>query len=240
VAQITLASLSVTISVFLGLAPEGVLQNVALSAVAGLFAGIGIIVLRSITRKSDISSESFVSAVLSKGLAAPHWDGIFWERVFVGAFVGIGVGAINGAGGIINFLQLMDGSAQQVLQGSHYPLIVFLGGGYGGPGAGGLLSLLFTILVIILAAIVVGICVGSVFHLAIGALAGMTKGSTKALILEGLSERSDKDERAKRHPIRDAVVGGARRGALVGFIAGALESAFTAIGIVQYFNPGGG
>jgi hypothetical protein len=224
-ARITLGAVSVLVDVFLGAAPSSLLGSVTLSAFAGAFAGIALALLRSLRRKPDAASKSFLSALFSKGLTRSINSG-FWGRALISGTVGLLVGAITGASGAISFPQFFNGSASSILSAGSLPLMVFVGGGFGGPGGTGFWSMLFLILVLILMGLIIGILSGLIVHLVVAAAAGATKGATKEAVLRILEEP---DEKPQPHRIRNGVV----RGALTGVVVTILESIFTVWGILS-------
>ncbi len=238
-AQLVLVSAASLLGALSGAAPEGVASNILLSGIAGAFAGIAITIMRSLRRKPGSIEKSFVSALFSKGLAAPSLDASFWGRALLSTFVGLLVGVFTGADGFISFPQAITGTAGDVFS-IHYPLVEFLGGGFGGSGAGfggsggiGFWAALFLILVIIVTAVLIGSLSGLFVHLIIMGLAGATKASTKELVLRSLQEPADDKSERKGHPIRQGIVRGAMSGVLVGLI----EALFTLWGIAVFYQP---
>jgi hypothetical protein len=238
-AQFVLLSAVALLSVLFGAAPDGVASNIILSGIAGAFAGIAIATIRSLRRKPGSIEKSFVSALFSKGLAAPLIDGSFWGRAMLSTFVGLLVGAFTGADGFISFPQAITGTAADVFS-IHYPLIKFLGGGLGGSGAGfggpdgiGFWSALFLILVIIVTAVLIGSLSGFFVHIVIKGMAGATKASTKELVLRSLREPADGKSEHKDHPIGQGII----RGALTGVFVGLIEGLFTLWGITAFYQP---
>jgi hypothetical protein len=230
-ARICLASASIVLDVLFGAAPSGIVSSVIMSALAGGFAAITIALLRSFRRKAGSSTTSFLSALFNKGLAGPTLDAAFWGRVLVSGAIGWLIGAMTGASGAINFPQFIGGSADAILSIS-MPLMVFVGGGFSGPGGTGFWSVLFLIFVLIVLGIVIGILSGFIIHLIVAAVAGGTKGATKEVLLRALE---DGEETPKRHRIRNGVV----RGALAGLVVAALEAIFTVWGILGLQRPPG-
>jgi hypothetical protein len=202
-------------------------ENLVMSGIAGVFSGVAIAMVRAWPKKAGHTSETFVSALFSKGLAAPTLDGVFWERFFIGGIIGLAVGILTGACGAISFLQ-PEGGAASILQDATYPIVAFLGGGFGGPGGTGFWAILFLILVIILTAVLVGFFAGVIVHLSVFALAGMVKGTTKAMTLQGLEEKSGEPNK-KPHPIQAGMI----RGMLTGLLNGVVEAIFTAWGVLN-------
>jgi hypothetical protein len=223
-ARVILGAVSVIVDVLFGTAPSTLIGSVILSAFAGAFAGIALALLRSLRRKPDAVSKSFLSALFNKGLAG-SFDAGFWGRALISGTVGLLIGAITGASGAISFPQFFNGSASSILSAGSLPLMAFVGGGFGGPGGTGFWSMLFLILVLILMGLIVGILSGLIVHLVVAAAAGATKGATKEAVLRALEES---DEEPQPHRIRNGVV----RGALTGIVVAILESIFTVWGIL--------
>jgi hypothetical protein len=224
-----LAALSQLIQViFAGEASE-IIGNVVLSAIAGVFAGIAVAVIRSWPRRTIDSTAPFVSALFTKGLAAPQLDNVFWARALIGGIIGFLVGGASGSSGMISFLQFFSESSSSVMQNSLFPLHTFLGGGFGGPGGTGFFELVFLIIVIIIAAVVIGLFSGLLLQLLLAGLGGAAKGATKTYIERILEERTTDQE---PHPI----VAGMKRGALVGLLAGVVQAVFTVWGVVKFYN----
>ena len=98
-AELVFFSAAALVDTMLGLAPDGVISNIILSSIAGVFAGIAATTIRSLRRKPGSIEKSFVSALFSKGLAAPSLDGLFWAKVMLSTLVGLVVGALTGADG---------------------------------------------------------------------------------------------------------------------------------------------
>jgi hypothetical protein len=139
---------------------------------------------------------------------------------------------MSGAIGIISFPQFLSDSAGTYFQGDVFPLLTFLGGGFGGPGGDGFWSLLFLILVIILTAILTSLLAGVLLHTVVWALSGGAKAGAKALTMRALSDPSRQESGVERHPI----VAGIARGALVGVLTGIVQSTFTVLGVMQFYG----
>jgi hypothetical protein len=240
-AELVFFSATALIVTMLGLAPDGVISNIILSSIAGVFAGIAVTMIRSLHRKPRSIEKSFVSALFSKGLAAPSLDGLFWTKVMLSTLVGLLVGALTGADGFISFPQAVTGTAEHVFSTHYptqYPLIEFISGGLGGSGAGfggaggmGFWSALFLIIVIIVTAMIIGSLSGLFVHLTIRAIAGATKASTKELVLQSLEDPAAGE--SKGHPFGQGII----RGALTGVLVGLIEAVFTLWGISAFYQP---
>lgn len=236
-ARITLTAAGLLFDVVLGSAASDMVQNVVLSAIAGAFAGVAVGVMRSFRRKSAQLSQSLISALVSKGLAAPTLDSIFWGRVVLSGLVGFLVGSLNGATGIISFPQVIGGSAQQVVTSTMFPLAQFLGGGFGGPGGDGFWAIVFLIFVILIAALFAGIVAGFLTHVLFAAVGGMTKGAARAYVSRILQEPHG-DQSGEKEERHNPIVAGMIRGLIVGSCTGILEIVFTAMGVVRFYRPG--
>lgn len=234
-AGVTLSAVSQTLSAVFGEANPAIVDSLILSGIAGAFAGVAVAALRSLTRKPNRLAESFVSALFSGGLAAPARDRVFWGRVFLGGGIGFAIGAMNGASGILSFLHPFSDSAAAVLQNQAFPIVVLLGGGFGGPGGTGFGGLLFLILVVILAAILVGVFAGpllnAIIYAAAKATGGMAKGASKAYVIRILRGHDGQSKDGKDHPIAMGVF----NGFVTGFIVGLLEAPFMVWGAVTFF-----
>src|SRR6266404_1368628 len=233
-ARITLSGLSLLIDTLTNGAPADVMKTLVLNGMGGVLGGVAIVVLRSWARKSGHLSQSFVSALFNKGLAAPALDGIFLGRVLIGGIVGFLVGMANGAAGFINFPQfLSESGGTEVFHNTVYPIVAFLGGGFGGPGGTDFWALLFLIVVIIAAALLMGFLAGFLLHVVLAGVGGTIKGGTKAYVTKILTERTVGEKMEESHPIRAGVT----RGLLIGLIVGTLESIFTVLGVVRFIAP---
>jgi hypothetical protein len=236
-AELVFFSAAALIGTVLGQAPDGVISNIILSSIAGVFAGIAGTTIRSLRRKPGSIEKSFVSALFSKGLAAPSLGGLFWAKVMLSTLVGLLVGALTGADGFISFPQAVAGTVEHVFS-THYPLVEFISGGLGGSGAGfggaggmGFWSALFLIIVIIVTAMAIGSLSGLFVHLTIRAIAGATKASTKELVLQSLEDPAVGE--SKGHPFGQGII----RGALTGVLVGLIEAVFTLWGISAFYQP---
>jgi hypothetical protein len=230
-ARITFSALSLLIDIITDGGPSGLVRVVVLNGVAGVLAAAAVAILRSWPRKTGRLSESFVSALFNKGLAAPGLDGVFIGRVILGTIVGFLVGAANGASGFINFPQFVSEThGAEVFRSTVYPIAAFLGGGFGGPGGTDVWSLLFLVIVIILAALLVGLLAGFLLNVVLAGVGGTVKGGTKAYITKILTERTKGERTQEPHPI----LAGMRQGLLIGLIIGILESIFTILGVVRF------
>jgi len=222
-----LSGIALIFDVLSGTASASLVENLVMSGIAGIFAGVAVAVTRAWPKKAGHTSETFVSALFSKGLAAQTLDGVFWERVLIGGIIGLAVGALTGVCGAISVFS--TDAAANVLRDTTFPIVVFLAGGYGGPGGAGFWAILFLILVIILTALLVGLFAGLIVHLCVLALAGMVKGTTKAMVLEGLGEKSGGETAKKSHPVKAGMV----RGMLAGLLTGIVEAIFTTWGVLN-------
>lgn len=229
-ARITMVAVSLLFQVFSSTPPDGFVVNVFLSALGGIFAGITTAVVRAWPRKPGQVEKSFISALFSKNLAAPKLDGTFFGRVLISGAIGLLVGAITGASGMISFPQFFSDSTAQVFHDTAYPLMAFAAGGFGGPGGDGVLSIIFMILVIVILSICAGCIIGFVLQLVIAALFGGIKGTTKSAVTKMLEEKDPQGSSTESHPIR----AGAIKGALTGLLAGVVQASFTAWGIVHF------
>lgn len=225
-----MAAVSLFVQAFSSASPDGFIVNVVLSALAGVFAGVTIAVVRAWPRKPGDIEKSFISALFSKSLAAPQLDGIFFGRVLISGTIGCLVGAILGASGTISFPQLFSDSTATIFQNTAYPIMAFAGGGFGGPGGDGFLSVIFLILVIVVLAICAGCIIGLLLQLAMAVFFGGIKGATKSAVTAILEEKDAKEPTAQSHPIR----AGAIKGALTGLLAGIVQAAFTAWGLIHF------
>jgi len=131
--------------------------------------------------------------------------------------------------GMLNLPQFLWGTSEAVIHESAYPIIGLVGGGFGGPGGTGLLSLAFIVLVIIIAALLAGLLIGVISHVLLLALAGTTKGAAKAYFTKIL--RDEPSGASDPNPIGT----GAVRGLITGLTVGILESIFTLMGIVKFY-----
>jgi hypothetical protein len=226
-ARITISAISLLIVA--GNIPT-LVGNLVLSGIAGAFAGFSVATIRSWPRKSGRLQESFISAIFNKSVGDPNAGGVFWVRILIGGLIGFTVGAMNGSGGILSFPQIALGSGE-IIPDPSSPIAVFIGGGFGGPGGTGILSLLFLIIVVVFAAVLVGFLAGLIYHLLLYALAGMVKGGTKTLVTNALQDRVDKTGAKEHHP----VVVGMIRGSLIGLFVGILESIFTTWGVIRFY-----
>src|SRR5437868_809891 len=77
-AAVTLSGLSLLLDLSLHGGPAGIIQNVLMSGVAGIFAGVAMAIVRCWPRKTSALTKSFISALFSKGLAEPQLDAVFW------------------------------------------------------------------------------------------------------------------------------------------------------------------
>ena len=236
-AEFVLISAASLIGVLFSTAPDSMAPNIFLSGIAGAFAGIATAMVRSLRRKPSSIEKSFISALFSKGLAAPSLDGPFWIKTLLSTFIGFLVGMATGADGFISFPQAFTGTARDVFS-VHYPLVDFLGGGLGGSGAGfagpdgfGFWSALFLMLVIILTALLIGSLSGLFVHLLVKAVAGATKASTKELVIQSLEDPAPGEE--KGHPIGQGII----RGALTGVLVGVIEALFTISAVNRFYRP---
>ena len=203
-------------------------ENIVLSAIGGGSAGLVIVAMRSWPKKPNHTTESFVSALFHKGLAAPYLGEGFWFKTLLGGVIGAITGAISGGAGIVNFPQFFSGSAATTMHDHALAIIGFAGGGFGGPEGGGIFSLLALIVVVILIAVFVALIAGFVVHLLLYGLAGATKGASKAAVLHVLKDKED----GRDQPIMD----GLARGFVVGVAVGLLQAGFTATGIIQFYQ----
>lgn len=230
-ARMTISAVGFVLGALANGGPIGLGTNVLQSAVGGAFAGVAIIILRNWSRRHSAPIEPFLSAVFGKHLGGPAIDRVFLGRVVLGGFVGFLVGALHGGQGILSFPQFLFQTTADVLSQKTYPIMVLVGGGFGGPGGTGFWSLAFLILVIVVAAVLSGLVIALLVHLALaiatGTLTGSVKGGVKAYVVRLLDDRSDQAALANPHPI----VSGMARGALVGLIVGVVEAAFTAWGV---------
>jgi hypothetical protein len=203
-------------------------NNIALSAIGGASAGLVIVAMRSWPKKPDHTTESFVSALFHKGLAAPHLGEGFWFKTLLGGVIGAIAGGISGGAGIVSFPQFFSGSAATTMQNHALAIIGFAGGGFGGPEGGGILSVLFLIIVVVIITVLVALIAGFLMHLLLYGVAGATKGASKAYVLRLLNDKQD----GRHQPIRAGLV----RGFIVGMAVGVLQAGFTATGIIQFYQ----
>jgi hypothetical protein len=230
-ARITLSGLSLLIDTLTNGGPADIVRALVLNGIGGVLGGVAVVVLRSWARKSGHLSQSFVSALFNKGLAAPRLDGIFLGRVLIGGIVGFLVGLANGAAGFISFPQfLSESGGTEVFHNTVYPIVTFLGGGFGGPGGTDFWALLFLLVVIVAAALLIGVLAGFLLHLVLAGVGGTIKGGTKAYVTKILTERTKGEKIEESHPIR----AGMTRGLFIGLIVGILESIFTILGVVRF------
>jgi hypothetical protein len=229
-ARVTFATISMVFEIFSSNAPSGLLFNVILSGLSGVFAAAAIAVVRAWPRKPGKLEESFVSALFNKGLVNSNGD--FLKKAFVYGIIGFLAGGICGAGGMTNFPQFFSDSTAQIFRNaSAFPILVFAGGGFGGPDGGGFLALLFLIFVILIISFILGLLAGLIVHLSIAAIAGsVTKGAVKGTITKMLEEKTADEENHDPHPF----LSGLKRGAWTGLVAGIMQAAFTAWGIVHF------
>jgi hypothetical protein len=229
-ARIIFATVSLLLKGLGGGLAATITVNIALSAVAGFFAAVGTEILRQNYRRASKYGGHFISSLFQKRLGESMLDSVFWGRVVIGGCVGLAAGAVNGSMGILNFPQFLWGTAGRIIHESSYPIIAFVGGGFGGPGGTGFFSLAFLVLVIIISAVLAAFLIGFLLHLLMYGIAGMTKGATKAYLTDILRDQSA-GEGKDDHP----VVAGMRRGFYIGLIVGIIESVFTVLGIIKFY-----
>jgi hypothetical protein len=234
VAHVMLATLSVAGNALFGNTPLplAVGQTIAESAIAGVFAGIGVVILQSFLRKSGHLGESLIAALFDGGLASPKIDGVFWFHVALGGTIGMVAGWWGGAGGYVSVFQLLDGSAASVLHNGVFPLAILAGGGFGGPEGGGFFAILFIMIVIIISTILVAILAGLIVHILLRGLAGMAGETTRGWVIRSLSKENSGDPSEGQHPYRWGVL----RGLWIGLATGTIEALCSAICIVQLFT----
>jgi hypothetical protein len=203
-------------------------NNIILSAIGGALAGLVIVAMRSWPQKPSHTTESFISALFHKGLAAPQIGEAFWAKALLGGVIGAIVGAISGGAGIVNFPQFFSGSTESVIQNHALAIMGFAGGGFGGPEGGGVFSLICLIIVVIIVAVIVALIAGFLLHLLLYGVAGATKGATKASVVRMLIDKKKEIDR----PILDGLV----RGFIVGVTVGLLQAGFTAAGILRFYQ----
>jgi len=208
-----------------------IVTNVILGGIAGLFAAVATEIVRQGSRRAAKHGGHFISSLFQRRLGESTLDTVFWSRVVIGGLIGLATGFLNGSTGMLSPLQFLWGTAEATINESAYPVVVLVGGGFGGPGGVGFLSLAFLVLVIILSAIIAALLAGLLLHLLMYAIAGMSKGATKAYITNILHDQSAANHGDDQHP----VLTGMTRGFFIGLVVGAIESVFTILGIIKFY-----
>jgi hypothetical protein len=113
----------------------GLAVNIFENAICGLMAALAIGILQAWGRKPGHLTELFVPALFHGGLAQPELNATFWGKVALSSSVGWIVGRVAGAAGMIALPPAMSSSASILFSNHSVPLVIFLGGGLGGPGA---------------------------------------------------------------------------------------------------------
>ena len=209
-----------------------IVANVVLGGIAGFFAAIATEILRQNGRRVAKHGGHFVSSLFQRRLGESSLDTVFWSRVVIGGIIGLLTGALNGSTGMLSFLQFLWGTAETTIHDPTYPILVLVGGGFGGPGGTGVLSLAFVVLVIIISAIAVALLAGLLVHLLLYGIAGMSKGAIKAYITSILHDQSASRYNDDKHP----VLTGMSRGFVIGLAVGIIESIFTVLGIIKFYS----
>lgn len=236
-ASLTMAALSVLIKLITQGMPANVLQNILLSVVAGVFAGIATVIVRSWGRKPGHLEKSFLSALFAKGLEAPPYDEVFLGRVLVGGVVGMFVGLVAGASGVLSIPQVLSGASHEILINTAYPIyetIVNITGGTGGAGGGSEFNWFMLIAVavaLIFMALLLGVVSGFVVHIIVSGIAGLMKGTAKEIIIAVLEEKNK--DLGSNNPA--PLIVGMLRGLLIGLVSGILMAVSTIWGIVRFF-----
>jgi hypothetical protein len=234
-AAIMMGTFSLLIKLIIHGATANVLQNLLLSVVAGVFAGIATVIIRFWGRKPSHLEKSFLSALFTKGLEAPTYDKVFWGRVFVGGVVGTIVGLITGTSGALSFPQLISGTAHEVLTNTVYPISEFVVNLTGGAGAGGGFDYWFYLIVLAIALMLIGLLIGVVsgfiVYIIMSGITGLVKGGSKEFIIAILEERHETLRNKEFAPLFSGVF----NGLLTGLAAGVLMAVSTIWGIVRFF-----
>jgi hypothetical protein len=206
----------------------GLAVNILENAICGLMAALAIGIILFWGRKPGKLTESFVSALFNGNLAKPDINAVFWGKVVLSGAVGWTVGRVAGGAGIVALPPTIASSGPVLFGSGKVPLVMFIGGGYGGPGGTDFLPLVFLFVVVFLMIVLLAAVAGTLLHLALYGVAGMTKGGVRAYVLALIKPRAEPGSEPDQstHP----VIVGMQRGFIVGVIVGAFDAAFTTWG----------
>jgi hypothetical protein len=227
------------ITLLLGDSIPGLGANIALGGIAGLVAGFSMLKGQNwwVTERRASAAASQPTPVSQPAAYKPVTGSqptatkaslprIALGKCLVGALIGLLVGAFCALFGCVSFLQDLFGTTADVFTVQQYPVVAFLGGGFGGPAPPPTFwSLLFLFVVLVAIAVLWGLLCGFVVHLLLYGFAGSTAGGLRGYVRSIISD----DDR----PIST----GLERGAFVGLGVGILQGIFTVIGANQYYHP---
>jgi hypothetical protein len=193
----------------------GLAVNILENAICGLMTALAIGIVMAWEKKPG------------SNLPHPELNAAFWGKVVLFASIGWAVGRVAGAAGTIDLPPAMSNSAYVLFSSDKVPLVMFIDGRLGGPGGTDFLSLAFLFLVLLIMIVMLAVLVGTMLHLALYGVAGMTKGG-KAYVSKLISSRIEPNIEVDNdtHP----VVVGMQRGFIVGVIIGTCEAVFTTWG----------